>query len=496
MIKSICILGGGTAGLVTALLLRSSYPNLKIEVIESSKIGIIGVGEGSTEHWKIFMKAIQVSVPQLVRETGATFKIGIRFDNWNGKNETYFHSISEQFGVVDGYSGVPYTMMRLISEGKTALDTVWEKSINSIHPEPLDQIMAQYHFDTFKLNKFFHKLCGERNISVVDTDITDVILDDQGFVDHLIAEDGARYHADFFVDSSGFKKIISSKLGAKWIDCSEQLPMNSAIAFPTGYTEEIPSYTLSKAMNAGWRWRIPTQERYGNGYVFCDAFISETQAFDEVQSEFEEPLNIGKKVKFSAGYTDKFWIKNCLSVGLAAMFVEPLEASSIGSTIQQARAFMSYISTWDRTDTLLSNNYNQTFNEVASNIIDFIQLHYFTQREDTEFWRWCKHNIKMTDYNKDNLERWKTNFINPARFANNPYLMFTSGNFVQVMHGLGLFNVEKIKQLYTEHFAHLEHISKEIMDQGDRLETTQTFTPHRQALEKLKTRDTVWTYGS
>lgn len=496
MIKSLCILGGGTAGFISALLLRSAYPNLKIEIIESSKIGIIGVGEGSTEHWKIFMKAINISVPQLVRETGATFKMGIRFDNWLGKKETYFHSISEQFGSVDGYSGIPYTQMRYIGEGKTALDTVWAKSMASIHPEPLHEIMAQYHFDTHKLNQFFHKLCTERNISVIDNDICDVILDEQGFVKQLVAEDGAVYTADFFIDSSGFRKIISSKLGSKWIDCSEQLPMNAAIAFPTVGTNEIPSHTLAEAMDAGWRWRIPTQERFGNGYVFCDAFINETQAYDEIQQKFKESINIGKKVKFSAGYTDKFWSKNCLTVGLAAMFVEPLEASSIGSTIQQARAFMSYISTWERTDTKVPEHYNQTFTEVAENIIDFIQLHYFTSRGDTEFWRWCQHNIKMTEFNKHNLDRWKTNFINPAIFGHNQYLMFKTGNFVQVMHGLELFDIKKIKQLYEDQFFHLDHMSKDQVADGDRIELTREFVTHREALERLKTRDTVWTYGS
>ena len=493
MIRSVTVVGGGTAGLISALFLRASFPQLKITLIESSKIGIIGVGEGSTEHWALFLKATGISVPDLIRETGATFKVGIRFDNWRGNGETYFHSLPAQHGGQDQYTGIYYTMMNLVGDDVDPINTAWHRSVNSEHPEPLDHVVSQYHFDTFKLNQYFHKLCSERNIKVVDDEITDVVLDEQGFINSLLGEKDS-YTSEFFIDSTGFKRLLSSKLGAKWIDVSEQLPMNSALAFPTKRLEEIPSYTLSEAMSSGWRWRIPTQERFGNGYVFCDAFIDETKAFDEVQQKFNEPIEIGRKVKFSAGYVDQFLIKNCLSIGLAGMFVEPLEASSIGNTIQLIRAVAPVLSVWTRDSDSIVTKYNEIAREVAVNVVDFIQLHYITDRDDTEFWKWCKNNIKLTEFNQQYLKEFKENFVPYTPFSGNNYLMFTSLNYIQVMHGLGLFNTGKIKRELVKSYPHL--LARVIIDARDveQNEKLLTYYKHRDALEELKKRGLVWNY--
>jgi tryptophan 7-halogenase len=490
MVKTITVVGGGTAGFVSALYLRASLPQLKITLVESSKIGIIGVGEGSTEHWQIFMKAVGTQGADIIKHCGATFKTGIRFDNWQGDGTHYYHSLSEQFSKYERYTGIGYTMMRLVAEGSDPLKTVWPSLQASTHRKPFYETFGQYHFDTFKLNAYFHKLCKERQIDIVDDEIVDVKLDEEGFVSSVTGTSGKSYPSDFYIDASGFKRIISSKLGAKWIDCSDQLPMNSAIAFPTSYQEFIPSYTISKAMNAGWRWRIPTQERFGNGYVFCDSFINETQAFDEVQAEFDEPLEVGRKFKFSAGYADKFWIKNCVSMGLASMFVEPLEASSIGSTIQMIRGLVPSLALWDREETSSVKIYNKSNNDIVKNIIDFIQLHYFVKRDDTEFWKWCKHNIKITDFNQEYLERFKTKFIGVSPFAHNQLIMFTGLNFAQVMHGLNLFDSEKIKHIYENSIGHMTTTSK--FDITDQDPGADIFT-HRQALEEIKRRSEAWT---
>ncbi len=498
MIKSICILGGGTSGLVSALMLRQAWPKLKITMIESSKLGIIGVGEGSTEHWKKFIDHIGVSVPDLIRETGATYKIGIKFTNWHGDGTHYFHSLAEQYGSHSPNNGLPYTFVKLVGDNVDPLDTCWSLSRESRHVEPLHAILSQYHFDTFKLNEFMHRLCRERNINIVDTEVEDVILDDQGYVKHLVDKDAQVHAYDFFVDCSGFRRVIGSKLGVKWIDCSEQLPMNSAMAFPTGYKEEIPSYTESTALSSGWVWRIPTQERFGNGYVFCDNFIDETKAYDEVSQHYknnlgiDDELKIGRKVKFSAGYVDNFWIKNCVMVGLSGVFVEPLEASSIGTTIQQTFLIVPALFFWERGDKLTAEKYNQEMNGISKNIIDFIQLHYLTQREDSEFWKWCKHNIKLTDFNANYLEYFKENFVHPHYFNNNMRL-FSHLNYIQVMHGLRLFNTEKIKQKYNEHMKEkYDTVVEGLFKENDHFTKNVESFPHRVALERIKERyDTV-----
>jgi len=493
MIDSLCILGGGTSGCVVALMMRKAYPDLKITMIESSQLGIIGVGEGSTEHWRKFIQHIDVNVTDLVRETGATFKMGIKFTDWHGDGTHYFHSLMETFGGHSKENGLPFTWIHMVANNYDPLDTCFKWSKLSRHPEPLHEIFAQYHFDTFKLNDYLHRLCKERNINIVDTEINDVILDEQGYVKELLDKDNTTHSYDFFVDCSGFRRVIASKLGAKWIDCTNQLPMNSALAFPTGYKEEIPSYTESTALSSGWVWRIPTQERFGNGYVFCDSFIDETKAYDEVSQHYAnnlgitDELKIGRRVKFGAGYVEEFWIKNCVSIGLSGIFVEPLEASSIGTTIQQSFMLLPAIFFYEKGSDIAPKKYNQDMSVVAKNIVDFIQLHYFTERSDTEFWRWCKNEMAITDFNKDYLDYFKNHMPHPHYF-NHPMQLFTQLSYTQVMHGLRMFNTEKIKEKYESQMHKYIEINNEIMRENTQYTDNVETWPHRVCLEKIKER--------
>jgi len=494
MINSLCVVGGGTSGLITALMMKKGWENIKITVIESSQIGIIGVGEGSTEHWKKFITLIGVGVPELIRETGATFKVGIKFTNWHGDGTHYFHSLSEQFGGIAKENGLPFTWIRAVGEDWEPLDTVWKLSRDSRHVEPLHDILSQYHFDTFKLNNFLHKLCRERGIEIIDTEIDNVILDEQGYVEKLIDHKGTEYAFDFYADCSGFKRIIGSKLGAKWIDRTSQLPMNSAITFPTGYTEDIPSCTEATALSSGWCWRIPTQERYGNGYVFCDQFIDETAAYDEVSQHYKalgitDKIEIGRKVKFGAGHVEQYWMKNCIMIGLSGIFVEPLEASSIGTTIQQNFLLLPAIAFWEKGNTRTADGYNSHMSVISDNIVDFIQLHYFSQRQDSEFWKWCQHSLEWTDFNKENIEYFKKNYVNPHYF-NRPMIMYSYLNYAQVMHGLRMFDPTKINKLYNEHFAHYTKEIDRVLALSDHDEII-SFS-HRESINKLKERyDTI-----
>lgn len=481
MINSITILGGGTAGFIFALITKQSMPFLDIKVIESSQIGIIGVGEGSTEHWQNFMNFCKIPVDRLFRETGATYKTGIRFENWNGDGKEYWHSLNGDVAWFDYTTATHPEIIKQIYNQQDPLDTVYCGAKNSTHEIPVIDRVHQFHFDTFKLNQFFHTLCQERGINIIDDIIKDVILDEQGYVKELIGEK-TNYQADFFVDSSGFRRVITSKLQTRWHDCGKQLPMNSAIAFPTGYKEDIPSHTLSRAVSSGWMWRIPTQDRFGNGYVFCDEFINEDQAVAEAQKFIDEPINVGRKIKFSAGYVDKFWNKNCISVGLAGMFVEPLEATSIGCTIQQAFAFIPCIANWERGNDNSGKIYNNDMKLVASNIIDFVQLHYFTKRNDSEFWRWAKNNIELTDFNKETLETFKNILPSLGNFPGS-YIMFKQLNWMQVMHGLGLYNYQSIQ---TNHKNLYNYLVNQIIPFHQNFVVDKLY-PHREILERIKT---------
>ncbi len=459
MIKDIIVLGGGNAGLMAALYLRSSLPNLNITVLKSTKIGTIGVGEGSTEHWAYFSSATGISGSEIILEAGATLKAGIRFDNWHGDGTTYYHSLGDHVSSLDNFTGIPYTIMRIIAEGGSPDDLLWKEAVQGLHHGMVEADFHQFHFDSIKLNNLFLRKCADRGINVIDADIVDTLIDSEGYVESVVDASGVKYYADFFVDSSGFSRVISSKLGTKWVDWSKHLPMNSAIAFPSPYKEKIPPYTLAKAMSSGWQWRSPVQDRFGNGYVFCDAFITEDEAIAEIQKDFPDVIEIGRKVNFTSGCIDKFWVKNCVSIGLSSNFVEPLEASNISTTVQQSRLLAVGLATWCRGDNATIKHYNDTCQDIMTNILDFIQLHYFTQRNDTDFWKWTKTNIELTPFNAEHLEIFKKNFINHLALSTTNFNIYDILNWAQVMHGLRLFDVDSIKQIYYSRNNHLEQKS-------------------------------------
>lgn len=441
--KKIIVLGAGTAGLISALVLKSTFPKYKISVIESGAIGIIGVGEGSTEHWKTFTDYCGINTNRLIRETDGALKKGIKFENWNGDGKSYFHSLSPPF--FDEFSDYGQRLnftKSMIYKGIPTQDILLDT--NYINHHSGIQSTNQYHFNTFKLNKFLHTICIEKGINFTDTTINDVILSETGDVTKLIGDSGVEYTADIFVDSTGFKRVIASKQGAKWISYKKYLPMNHALAFPTDDVSDLKPYTLSRALSSGWNWRISTQGRYGNGYVFCDEFIDATKAHEEVQSVYSEPVNIAKDIKFEAGRVDKFWINNCISVGLSASFVEPLEASSIGNSILQAFGIAKILPLWEL-DRKYSEKYNNDFIRCFDNIVDFVQLHYITKRKDTEFWRTLPEMMTHTDFIKEHLEVFKKTLPNQSLFARE-YNMFQAPNWAQVMNGLDLLDTRHISE--------------------------------------------------
>ena len=291
-------------------------------------------------------------------------------------------------------------------------------------------------------------LIDASGINFTDAIIDQVMFSENGDVAKLIDNAGIEYVADIFIDSSGFKRVISSKQGAKWISYKKYLPMNHALAFPTNDISDLKPYTLSRALGSGWNWRISTQGRYGNGYVFCDEFIDATKAHEEIQSFYTEEVKVAKDIKFDAGRVDKYWIDNCISVGLSASFVEPLEASSIGNSILQAFGIAKLLPLWEL-DRKYAEKYNKDFTRCFDNIVDFVQLHYMTKRNDTLFWRTLPEMMTKTDFIKEHLEIFKKTIPNQSLFMGE-YHMFQSPNWAQVMNGLGLLDREYISNKLQE----------------------------------------------
>ncbi len=433
--NKVCIVGGGTAGLVTALILKCRFSSLKIDVIKSDKIGIIGVGEGSTEHWREFIDFTDISIKELITETDATFKYGVMFEGWTKK--PYLHNVEgDIFNIKYGQyrGGYAYSIIKNLKSKKYTVGNCWKNEVsNTVMP-------YQFHFNTLKLNKFLLKKCKERNINIFEDEIIKVNITKNKI--SSIESKNKKYKYDFYVDSTGFKKLLISKLGAKWQSYSDYLPMNEAIAFPTPDTKEYNAYTLAKAMSSGWMWRIPTQGRWGNGYVFNNKYINAEQAKKECEKYLGHKIEIGKNIKFEAGTLDKAWIGNCVATGLSSSFIEPLEASSIGTSIQQAFILMHFIINYNQSDIDL---YNKEFKYIVENIRDFVLLHYMVDKKDSKFWRELK--INLTDTLKYNLNKWKNRLPIDRDFPGH-YHLFNPQNFIVVMKELNLFNKSLIKKEY------------------------------------------------
>lgn len=465
--KSIIVLGGGTAGLISAITIKQTFPNYSVKVIESDSVGIIGVGEGSTEHWRRWSEYCKIDIRELVRATDGALKKGIKFENWNGDGKSYFHSLSHPFYAYNQAVNSNAFAKTLIIDNIKTEDVLLETSLIDYGGGLFT--VNQYHFNTFKLNEYLHKLCSERKVDVITSTIKEVTLTETGDVNYIIAEDDTKYSADLFIDSSGFKRVIATKVGAKWISYKKYLPMNHALAFPTNDITDLKPYTLSRALSSGWNWRISTQGRYGNGYVFDDNFIDATKAHDEVQSFYTEEVKVAKDIKFEAGRVDKLWINNCVSIGLSASFVEPLEASSIGNSILQSFGLCDMLEEWF-IDRSIAEDYNVKFIACFDNIVDFVQLHYMTKRNDTEFWKTLPERMTKTNFVEHNLELFKKCLPQTYKFSG-MYNMFTAPNWAQVMAGLELFDKDFLQSrliethgdvkteqhtLYEEYLANIE----------------------------------------
>lgn len=443
--KSIAVVGGGSAGLVAALILKTQFPHIHVDVIRSSAIGIIGVGEGSTEHWTVFTDFIGVNYEEVIKECDATFKSGIMFKDW-GKND-YLQSIGS--GFTNREKNYPfvygYQIAQDVHPSQLVSPHAWDSRVNTwfIGKEDSSPTM-QFHFNTHKLNDFLTRKATERGIRFFDDEIVDVALTDDGNIGTLTGKN-TTYNYDFYIDSTGFKKLLIDKLGAKWRSHGEYLKMKSAITFATEQADEIPMWTTAQAMNAGWMFSIPTYGRTGNGYIFDSDYITVDEAKSEVEQFLGRTVEFGKQINFDPGALEKCWIKNCCAIGLSASFVEPLEASSIGTSIQQSFLLAETIINYN--DSII-NKYNDLMTGIIDNIRDFIVLHYVTQRNDTLFWR-DVNALKLPPSLQSKLDVWKHKLPTANDFIDSSdYKLFSAYHHTLVLHGLGLFDIDSIRNEY------------------------------------------------
>jgi tryptophan halogenase len=447
-IRRIAVLGGGTAGwMAAAALVRVLKATCEITVIESAEIGTVGVGEATVPPIRQFNAMLGIDENDFVRKTQATFKLAIGFQDWFRRGHRYFHPFGKYGATMDQVEFHHYWLrMRQLGDdtplsaysltntaaltGKFLLPVEDPRSV-------LASLSYAFHFDTILYGRYLRDHAMARGVKRIERTVVDVKLrQEDGFIESLVLNDGTALEADFFVDCSGFRGVlIEQALKTGYVDWTNWLPCDRAAAVPCESAGEFSPYTLSTAREAGWQWRIPLQHRTGNGYVYCSKFLSDDEAAARLLENLDgKPLAEPRFLKFVTGRRNKFLHKNCLALGLAAGFLEPLESTSIyliQSGIQQLLAMFP--------DRSFDPKEEEEFNRLAltefDQTRDFIILHYHaTERDDAEIWRYCR---AMTI--PDSLAYKIELFRRSGRVAYLGRELFVEQSWLSVLTGQGIF---------------------------------------------------------
>ena len=478
----ILVVGGGVSGFISALILKN-FLNVQVDLVYSDNIGTIGVGEGSTEHFRTFMDFCGISNEEIVCQTDATYKVGLIYDNWTEK--PYMHNVSKILAE-DRINRFSHVYSKLLSEGSDHLTTsfFWRNKISSwfsekVYPNPP---VNQYHFNSLKLIEFLKNKSISTGIGVFEDTVSEVSVDQSGNIEYVQGIK-KKYYYDFFIDCTGFKRILISKLGAKWISHSKYLKTNSAIVFQTPDTEDYNLWSYSRAMEYGWMFRLPTWGRHGNGYIYSNEYITSDQAKKEIEDYLGYEINVGKELSFDPGALDVAWINNCVAIGLSSNFVEPLEASSIGTTIQQSFLLANRIINYDQS---VIKKYNWSFNSIITNIRDFIVLHYIVKKENTKFWKDLK-NLELPETLKDRLDLWKYKLPIPEDFAHESnYVLFRDSNFISVLGGLKFYSQEFLKKEFDSLALDIQKDAELLIKERDDIDNSTGLIGHKELLLKIR----------
>lgn len=448
---NIVIVGGGTAGWLSAFYILKSNPHYNITVIESSDLGIIGVGEGGTHILGGFInnKDVDINFKEFMIETEATFKLGFKHENWTPGKTHYFNPLdlnaSYDTEVDDRLAWQISASEPIHKISPLGMFINEQRSVLKEDESGISETDGvSYHFNGTKVGKFFRKKVLAMGGTVIDSTVSNVNLDPMGNIVSLTLSAGNVVNGDFFVDCTGFRRLLMNAVGAKWVSYKKHLLMNSALPFLLPYEAPVwpEPFSRSYTMSSGWVWEIPTAHRFGCGYVFCDQFLSFDQAHRELETVLNRKIDPVKQIKFEAGRLDNAWTKNCLSLGLASAFIEPLEATSIHATTIQIKKFVECFANNEQ------DKYNKEIRGLYDEIKDYIVLHYQGGKKDSPFWEYVANNDIATDFVKNIIEISKHRLLNRTDVPNNAdSIGYQAWN--QVLAGMGFIS----KDVATKHLA-------------------------------------------
>jgi len=447
-IQDVVIVGGGTAGWMTAAALAKVLGGkVRIRLVESDEIGTIGVGEATIPMIQLFNKVLGIDENEFMRQTQATFKLGIEFHHWYRIGHTYMHGFG-RFGQDLWTVSFDQYWQKMHQQGRApdlenysitrmaSLAAKFMRPATDMPNSPLADIAYAFHFDAGLYAKYLRGLAEAGGVRRTEGKIVDVALKpDNGFIDAIVLANGERIGGDLFIDCSGFRGVlIEQALHTGYDDWSHWLPCDRAVAVPCESAGELRPVTRSTAHAAGWQWRIPLQHRIGNGHVYSSRFMSDDEATSILLGNLDGQRTAEPRpLKFVTGKRRRLWNRNCVAVGLASGFMEPLESTSIHmiqSTVARLITFFP-----DREFSQVDiDEFNRQADFEFERIRDFLILHYkATERDDSAFWNYCR-----TMAIPESLQRKIDLYQSHGRIVRENNELFAEVAWLQVMHGQGL----------------------------------------------------------
>jgi len=497
-IKRIIVLGGGTAGWITAGLLAKKHADgVKVTLIESPDIPTIGVGEGTWPTMRQTLAKLGVPEAKFLQKCHATFKQASKFVNWiNPENDTYYHPFTEP----QGFNKVdlsPY--WREVTQGKCSFSqaATFQHYLceNGLAPKTIANKQYEavanygYHLDAGQFIELLREHCTtELKVELISDTVSRVLMAENGDVKSLVTQENGELSAELYVDCSGMRsKLLGESLKVPFIPCDDIFFSDTALATQIPYTDTnapISSCTISTAQDAGWIWDIGLQHRRGVGYVYSSQFSTEEQAHDTLVQYLGDKCKIDKikKIEFTPGHREIFWKNNCVAVGLSAGFLEPLEASALMLVETSANLIAEQLPANTQQMPMVAKRFNASMLMKWRGVIDFLKLHYVLSKRDTPFWVKNRDPSSVPDTLKELLEIWRFRSPSEYDFTDNMEA-FSAASYQYILYGAG-FQTDFSNQAYLYEKSALA--SKQIMLNRQRLEQLKYSLPrHRELLEKV-----------
>lgn len=463
-IKSITIVGGGTAGWLAAAMIfgsrnrRNDGEDLKITLIESPTIPTVGVGEATTLSMQLVIDLLALDEKDFFRECDASLKCAVRFDNWDrapdGSWSSYYHPFEAPhyiYGYPPAYhyhkrarTGAEMESLAHMVSPLTAVIEAGRAPREANAPDLEGLASYGYHVDAGLFAAYLRNYCVTMGVEHILDDVVDVALDERGFVSSLALKERGDHEVEFVIDCSGFQGLIIRKaMNEPFIDYSDSLPCDRALALQVPHDEgaPLPAYTTSTALGAGWSWSVPLFSRRGTGYVYSSRFASEEDATREYLNFLGVDENSANpaSIKMNVGRSQRSWVNNCVAVGLAGGFVEPLESTSIHFVQMSLRWLLDNFPDRDCSPPL-RNSYNGLVQTLYEEIRDFIVMHYaLSNRDDTPFWKSAGVDLELSDWLREKLNLWRYKMPSPTDCTNRMSL-FSEWSYIYVLYGKHYFD--------------------------------------------------------